>query len=73
MYLHQGTLPRIRFLKNVKFLKNKKFDIEDENKNGGLYPYDPIQEDIDIRQELHTVFELMKNDQGKLIINPDPT
>jgi uncharacterized protein with ParB-like and HNH nuclease domain len=46
--------------------------IEDENKNGGLYPYDPTQEDIDIRQEPQTVFELMrKYDKGKLIINPD--
>ncbi len=46
--------------------------IEDENKNGGLYPYDPTEEDIDIRQEPQTVFELMrKYDKGKLIINPD--
>jgi uncharacterized protein with ParB-like and HNH nuclease domain len=47
-------------------------DTEDENKKGGLYPYDPTQEDIDIRQEPQTVFELMrKYDKGKLIINPD--
>jgi hypothetical protein len=46
--------------------------IEDENKGRGLYPYDPTEEDIDIRQEPHTVFDLMrKYDQGRLIINPD--
>jgi uncharacterized protein with ParB-like and HNH nuclease domain len=45
---------------------------EDHNESGGLYPYDPTEEDIDIRQEPHTVFELMrKYDQKKLIINPD--
>jgi uncharacterized protein with ParB-like and HNH nuclease domain len=45
---------------------------EDRNESGGLYPYDPTKEDIDIRQDPHTVFELLrKYDQGKLIINPD--
>jgi uncharacterized protein YjbI with pentapeptide repeats len=39
---------------------------------GGLYPYDPTEEDVDIRQEPYTVFELMrKYEQGKLTINPD--
>jgi len=47
-------------------------DTADEEGSGGLYPYDPTKEDIDIRQEPHTVFELMrKYDQGRLIINPD--
>jgi len=46
--------------------------IEDHNESGGLYPYDPTKEDIDIREAPHTVFELMrKYDQKKLIINPD--
>lgn len=45
---------------------------EERNESGGLYPYDPTKEDIDIRQDPHTVFELLrKYDQGKLIINPD--
>ncbi len=47
-------------------------DTADEEGSAGLYPYDPTKEDIDIRQEPHTVFELIrKYDQGKLIINPD--
>ncbi|MDM8565694.1 DUF262 domain-containing protein [Candidatus Halobeggiatoa sp. HSG11] len=47
-------------------------DTTDEENSGGLYPYDPTEEDIDIREDPHTVFELMrKYDQGKLIINPD--
>ncbi|RKZ54054.1 MAG: DUF262 domain-containing protein [Candidatus Parabeggiatoa sp. nov. 3] len=47
-------------------------DTADEEGSGGLYPYDPTKEDIDIRQEPHTVFELIrKYDQGRLIINPD--
>jgi uncharacterized protein with ParB-like and HNH nuclease domain len=47
-------------------------DTADEEGSGGLYPYEPKKEDIDIRQEPHTVFELIrKYDQGRLIINPD--
>ncbi|MCK5719890.1 MAG: DUF262 domain-containing protein [Thiomargarita sp.] len=47
-------------------------DADTEDERGGLYPYDPTEEDIDIRQEPHTIFELMrKYDQEKLIINPD--
>ena len=46
-------------------------DAEDEGK-GGLYPYDPTQADMDIRETPHTIFELMrKYDDGRLIINPD--
>jgi len=45
---------------------------EERSDSSGLYPYDPTKEDIDIRQEPHTVFELLrKYDQKKLIINPD--
>jgi len=46
-------------------------DVEDEGK-GGLYPYDPTEADIDIREVPHSIFELMrKYDDGRLIINPD--
>lgn len=46
-------------------------DAEDTGK-GGLYPYDPTQADIDIRDAPHSIFELMrKYDSGRLIINPD--
>ena len=39
---------------------------------GGLYPYDPTQADIDIRETPHTIFEIMrKYDDGRLIIDPD--
>jgi hypothetical protein len=45
---------------------------EDRSDNGGLYPYDPTQADIDIREDPQTVFELMrKYDNKKLIIDPD--
>ncbi|OQW88586.1 MAG: hypothetical protein BWK78_08160 [Thiotrichaceae bacterium IS1] len=46
-------------------------DTEDEGKSG-LYPYDPTQADIDIRETPHTIFELMrKYDDKRLIINPE--
>lgn len=45
---------------------------EDYGEEGGLYPYDPTKEDIDIREEPMTVFELIrKYDSGKLKIDPD--
>lgn len=44
--------------------------LQDEDES--LYPYDPTEEDIDIRENPHTVFELMrKYKQKKLIINPE--
>ena len=44
---------------------------EDQGEEG-LYPYDPTEADIDIREDPQTVFELMrKYDNGKLIIEPD--
>jgi len=47
-------------------------DTTEDDYSGGLYPYDPTEEDIDIRQDPHTVFELMrKYAQERLIINPD--
>ena len=45
---------------------------EDSGDSGGLYPYDPTEADIDIREEPQTIFELLrKYDNGKLIIEPD--
>ncbi|BAZ33327.1 hypothetical protein NIES4074_58370 [Cylindrospermum sp. NIES-4074] len=45
---------------------------EDQSDNGGLYPYDPNTEDIDIREDSQTVFDLMrKYENGRLIIDPD--
>jgi hypothetical protein len=45
--------------------------LEDQGEEG-LYPYDPTEADIDIREDPQTVFELMrKYDNGKLIIEPD--
>jgi len=47
-------------------------DTIDEESSGGFYPYDPTEEDVDIRQEPYTVFDLMrKYKQGKLDINPE--
>jgi len=45
---------------------------EDSGDSGGLYPYDPTEADIDIREDPQTIFELLrKYDNGKLIIEPD--
>ncbi|MFB2918963.1 DUF262 domain-containing protein [Aerosakkonema funiforme] len=45
---------------------------EDSGDSAGLYPYDPTQADIDIREEKQTVFELLrKYDKGMLITDPD--
>jgi hypothetical protein len=46
-------------------------DTEDEGKSG-LYPYDPTQADIDIRESPHSIFELMrKYKDGRLIVDPE--
>lgn len=43
-----------------------------EEDSGGLYPYDPTEADIDIREEPQTIFELLrKYDNGRLIIDPE--
>jgi hypothetical protein len=45
---------------------------EDSGDSGGLYPYDPTEADIDIREDPQTIFELLrKYDNGRLIIDPD--
>ena len=47
-------------------------DTPEDEDGGGLYPYDPTKEDIDIREDPQTVFELIrKYKQEKLIIDPD--
>jgi hypothetical protein len=46
-------------------------DTEDEGKSG-LYPYDPTQADIDIRESPHSIYELMrKYNDGRLIVPKD--
>jgi uncharacterized protein with ParB-like and HNH nuclease domain len=46
-------------------------DTEDEGKSG-LYPYDPTQADIDIRESPHSIYEIMrKYKDGRLIVNPE--
>ena len=45
---------------------------EDSGNSSGLYPYEPTQADIDIREEPQTIFYLLrKYDNGKLITEPD--
>lgn len=47
-------------------------DTPEDQDEGGLYPYDPTKEDIDIREDPHTVFELIRKiNQNKIIIDPD--
>jgi hypothetical protein len=42
---------------------------EDSGDSGGLYPYDPTEADIDIREAPQTIFELLrKYDNGRLIM-----
>ncbi len=46
-------------------------DEEDEDEDG-VYPYDPTQSDIDIREVSLSVFELVRrHDEGRLIVNPE--
>lgn len=46
---------------------------QDSEEEGGLYPYDPTKEDIDVREEAQTVYELVirKWDKGLVIIDPE--
>jgi Protein of unknown function DUF262 len=46
---------------------------QDAEEVGGLYPYDPTKEDIDVREESHTVYELVirKWDKGLVKIDPE--
>jgi hypothetical protein len=44
---------------------------EDES-NSGLYPYDPTQTDIDIRENPHSIYELLRRyKDGRLIVHPE--
>jgi Protein of unknown function DUF262 len=47
--------------------------IQDTEEEGGLYPYDPTKEDIDVREEAQTVYELVirKWDKGLVRIDPE--
>ncbi len=47
--------------------------VQDAEEDGGLYPYDPTKEDIDVREEPQTVYELVirKWDKGKIKIDPE--
>jgi len=45
---------------------------QDLSEDASLYPYDPSQADIDIKEDPHSVFQFIrKYDSGKLIIDPD--
>lgn len=48
-------------------------DDDEDLSEGGLYPYDPTQSDIDIREETPSVYELVvrRYDFGDLIIDPE--
>lgn len=48
-------------------------DGQDSEDEGGLYPYDPTKEDIDVREEAQTVYELVirKWDRGLIKIDPE--
>jgi len=53
-------------------IKTDEDTAEEDSGDGGLYPYDPTQADIDIREEPQTIFELLrKYDKNQLIIDPD--
>ena len=47
--------------------------LQDAEEEGGLYPYDPTKEDIDVREEPQTVYELVirKWDKGLIKIDPE--
>jgi hypothetical protein len=43
-----------------------------DSEKGGLYPYDPTQTNIDIRESPHSIYELMrKYNDGRLIVHPE--
>ena len=48
-------------------------DMQDSEDEGGLYPYDPTKEDIDVREEAQSVYELVirKWDRGLVKIDPE--
>jgi len=64
--------------KSESFKKFKVIEIDadsidqDLSEDASLYPYDPSQADIDIKEDPHSVFQFIrKYDSGKLIIDPD--
>jgi Protein of unknown function DUF262 len=46
--------------------------IQDAEEEGGLYPYDPTKEDIDVREDPQTVYELVIRKWDKNLIKIDP-
>ena len=48
-------------------------DVQDSEDEGGLYPYDPTKEDIDVREDAQSVYELVirKWDRGLVKIDPE--
>lgn len=46
--------------------------LQDVEEEGGLYPYDPTKEDIDVREEPQTVYELVIRKWDKGLIKVDP-
>ena len=46
--------------------------IEQDADEGGLYPYDPTKEDIDVREEPQTVYELVVRKWDRNLIKIDP-
>jgi len=48
------------------------WDTEEEIGTEGIYPYDPVTSDLDIREDPQSIFQFMRKlDQGNLIINPE--
>ena len=45
---------------------------QDTEEEGGLYPYDPTKEDIDVREEAQTVYELVIRKWEKGLVRIDP-
>jgi hypothetical protein len=47
--------------------------VEDQNDDGGsIYPFDPINENIDIGENPFSVFEYLRQlDKGKINVNPE--
>lgn len=55
-----------------KIIENDKDATDDYQNDGGLYPYDPAYETIDIGEDPFSIFEYLRQlDKGKIIIQPD--
>jgi hypothetical protein len=47
-------------------------DVQDAEDESGLYPYDPTKEDIDVREETQSVYELVMRKWDKGLVKIDP-